>query len=58
MVVIWAAYYSFGVFFKPLITEFGWTRATTSGAFSLSAIINGLFAIVMGRLTDKRGPEL
>jgi MFS family permease len=58
MVVIWAAYYSYGVFFKPLIAEFGWTRATTSGAFSLSAIINGLFAIVMGRLTDKVGPRI
>jgi MFS family permease len=58
MVVIWAAYYSFGVFFKPLITEFGWTRATTSGAFSLSAIINGLLAIAMGKLTDKYGPRI
>ena len=58
MVVIWAAYYSYGVFFKPLIAEFGWTRATTSGAFSLSAIINGFFAIVMGRLTDKAGPRI
>jgi MFS family permease len=58
MVVIWAAYYSYGVFFKPLIAEFRWTRATTSGAFSLSAIINGLFAIVMGRLTDKAGPRI
>jgi MFS family permease len=58
MVVIWAAYYSFGVFFKPLITDFGWTRATTSGAFSLSAIINGLLAIVMGKLVDRFGPRI
>jgi MFS family permease len=58
MVVIWAAYYSFGVFFKPLITEFGWTRAATSGAFSLSAIINGLLAIVMGKLVDRFGPRM
>jgi len=58
MVVIWAAYYSFGVFFKPLITDFAWTSATTSGAFSLSAIINGLLAIAMGRLTDKFGPRM
>jgi MFS family permease len=58
MVVIWAAYYSFGVFFKPLITDFGWTRAATSGAFSLSAIINGLLAIVMGKLVDRFGPRI
>jgi len=58
MVVVWAAYYSFGVFFKPMINEFGWTRATTSGAFSLSSIVNGLLAIVMGRLTDTYGPRM
>ena len=58
MVVIWAAYYSFGIFFKPLINEFGWTSAATSGAFSLSAIISGMLAITMGKLTDKFGPRL
>jgi MFS family permease len=57
MVVIWALYYSFGVFFKPILNEFGWTRAMTSGAFSLSAIMNGLLAILMGKLTDKVGPR-
>jgi len=57
MVVIWAAYYSFGVFFKPMINEFGWTSAATSAAFSLSAIINGLVAITMGKLTDRFGPR-
>ncbi len=57
MVVIWAAYYSFGVFFKPMINEFGWTSAATSAAFSLSAIINGMVAITMGKLTDKFGPR-
>jgi MFS family permease len=57
MVVIWAAYYSFGIFFKPLINEFGWTSAATSGAFSLSAIISGMVAITMGKLTDKFGPR-
>ena len=58
MVVIWVAYYSFGVFFKPLINEFGWTRATTSGAYSLSSIVMGLLAIAMGKLTDRFGPRI
>ena len=57
MVVIWAAYYSFGIFFKPLVNEFGWTSAATSGAYSLSAIISGMVAITMGKLTDKFGPR-
>ena len=58
MVVIWAAYYSFGVFFKPLITEFGWTRAATSGAYSLSSVVMGLLAIAMGKFTDRFGPRI
>ncbi len=58
MVAIWGTYYAFGVFFKPVLTEFGWTRATISGAFSLSLIMHGLLGIVMGRLTDKLGPRI
>jgi len=58
MLVMFGVYYAFGVFFKPMLTEFGWTRATTSGAFSLSWIVSGLLAIVMGRLTDRFGPRL
>ena len=58
MVVVWGTYYAFGVFFKPMLTEFGWTRATTSGAFSLALIIHGLLGIAMGWLTDKFGPRL
>ncbi len=58
MVVIWAAYYSFGVFFKPLINEFGWSRASTSGAFSVASVVMGLVAIAMGKLTDKFGPRI
>lgn len=50
--------YAFGVFFKPVLTEFGWTRAATSGAFTLSLMINGLLGIAMGGLTDKFGPRI
>lgn len=58
MVIIWAAYYSFGVFFKPLVNEFGWSRASTSGAFSVASVAMGLLAIAMGKLTDKFGPRI
>ncbi|MFC1823616.1 MFS transporter [Thermodesulfobacteriota bacterium] len=58
MVGLWSAYYSFGVFFKPILNEFGWTRAMTSGAFSLATFIGGLLAIAMGILTDRFGPRL
>ncbi len=56
--VVYAVQYAFGVFFKPMINEFGWTRALTSGAFSLSWIVQGVMAIVMGRLCDSLGPRL
>ncbi len=58
MVVNWGTYYAFGVFFKPVLTEFGWTRAMTSGAFSLSMIVSGLIGIVTGGLTDRLGPRM
>ena len=49
---------SFGVFFKPLIAEFGWTRALMSGAYSMSTIVQGLMGIVMGNLNDRLGPRM
>lgn len=50
-------YFSFGVFLNPLLAEFGWTRALTSGAFSLSFILLGLFGIASGKLNDRFGPR-
>jgi len=57
MVVTQGMLYSFGVFFKPLSAEFGWTRAVTSGAFSLSTILKGALYILTGRLNDRIGPR-
>ncbi len=48
---------AFGVFFKPMLNDFGWTKAMTSGAFSLSWVMNGLLGIVMGKLNDRFGPR-
>jgi MFS family permease len=58
MVLVFAVQYSFGVFFKPVLTEFGWTRAMTAGAFSLVWISQGLVSILMGGLNDRVGPRL
>ena len=58
MFVMWGVFYAFGVFFKPILREFGWTRAVTAGAFSLCSIIQGLLSIVMGGLTDRHGPRM
>jgi len=49
--------FSFGVFFKPLLNEFGWTRAMTSGAFTVFWIVTAVASVVMGGLNDKIGPR-
>jgi len=58
MAILGGTIYSFGVFFKPLLTEFGWTRAMTSGAYSLRSLVGGFLGIVAGRLNDKVGPRV
>jgi len=58
MMIILGLHTSFGVFFKPVSTEFGWTRAMTSGAFSLAWVTQGLFSVFMGGLNDRLGPRI
>ena len=48
--------YSYGVFFKHLIADFGWSRAATSGVHSIFMVTHGFFAIAMGWLVDRFGP--
>ena len=54
----WGINNSFGVFFNPLLTEFGWLRATISGAVSMNFLVHGLISIFMGGLNDRFGPRL
>jgi MFS family permease len=59
-VVLFVAYgvhYSFGVFFSALLDEFGWSRASLSGAFGLYTFGYCLVAFPAGRLTDRWGPR-
>ena len=53
----YGAQYSFGVFFSAMLDEFGWSRASLSGAFSLYAFVYTGLALVAGRLTDRWGPR-
>lgn len=46
---------TFGVFFVALLDAFGWSRAVTAGALSLSIMVEGMFHPVVGTLTDKLG---
>ncbi|MEE8421113.1 MAG: MFS transporter [Dehalococcoidales bacterium] len=50
--------FTYGVFFKYLADEFGWSRATISGASSLAFLTIGVMAIFAGRLNDRFGPKI
>jgi MFS family permease len=58
--VLFLAYgvqYAFGLFFTALTEEFGWSRASLSGVFSLYAASYAFFGLFAGRLTDRWGPR-
>lgn len=57
-ILAWGIYNAYGVFFNPLLGEFGWSRATISGAASLSQIVIGFSAIALGNLNDRFGPRI
>lgn len=47
--------FSFGVFFKSLQEDFGWSRASTSGIFSVYMILCAVFVILSGWALDRYG---
>jgi MFS family permease len=49
---------AFGIFFKPMSGDLGWTRAVTSGAVLIFWVIHGFMSIVIGRLNDRFGPRV
>jgi len=50
-------FFSVGVFFKPMLNDFGWSRAVTSGPMSVSILVSGGMAILTGIVSDKFGPR-
>ena len=50
--------FSFGVFFESLEQDFGWTRALTSGVFSVYMLLGSLFAILGGWIADRYGAKI
>lgn len=49
---------AYGVLLVALVREFGWERATITGAFSLSMLVAGLLTPVAGKLLDRFDPRL
>ena len=58
VIIAHGAQYTFGIFFKPILTEFGWRRGATSGAFSLYLLLWGFLGIFVGKLNDSFGPRI
>lgn len=48
---------SFSLLFPPIVTEFGWARSVTAGAFSFGFIVSAIMGPVIGRMMDKYGPR-
>jgi MFS family permease len=51
------AVFSFGVFFKSLVSDFHATRAAISFAFTLHNVVSALWMQMAGRLIDRYGPR-
>jgi MFS family permease len=55
-VLVGIVYYSFPVFYAPLIADFGWTRAQVTAGFFFSILVIGpVFGISAGFLVDRYG---
>ena len=49
--------YAYGIFLKPLSTEFMWSRSAIAGAFSVYTLVHMILGFLAGRLLDKFGPR-
>ncbi len=49
---------AFSLLFPPILTEFGWQRGVTAGAFSFGFLISAMLSPLLGRLMDRRGPRV
>jgi len=58
ILIVMGIRFSFGVFFKSLASEFGLTRAETSGVYSAYMLLCAVFAIVSGWGVDKFSPRI
>ena len=51
------AQFAFGVMFKPVIRESGWSRSFVSSVFLLNMIVFAVTTTAVGRLYDRFGPR-
>jgi MFS family permease len=58
MAIVSPAWFSFPLFYPPILEEFGWTRGATAGAFSLNLLISAIVSPLVGLLIDRFGPRV
>ncbi|MGA2106482.1 MAG: MFS transporter [Syntrophorhabdales bacterium] len=51
------AQYAFGVMFKPVVREFGWSRSAVSLVFLVNMVVFAIALTIVGRLYDRFGPK-
>ncbi|MBI4494818.1 MAG: MFS transporter [Chloroflexi bacterium] len=51
----YGVWYSFSVFFVALLADFGWSRASASGVFSVFVIVTAASGPLVGKLIDRLG---
>jgi MFS family permease len=49
---------AFSLLFPPILDEFGWERGVTAGAFSFGFLVSAVLSPTLGRLMDRRGPQV
>ncbi|MBM4312927.1 MAG: MFS transporter [Deltaproteobacteria bacterium] len=46
------------IFMKPMVEEFGWSRASITGAIAFGSICGGLLSLAVGPVLDRYGPRM
>jgi MFS family permease len=46
------------IFMKPMVDEFGWTRASVTGAIAFGSVCGGILSLAVGPLLDRHGPRM
>jgi len=48
---------AFSLFYPPILSEFGWERGVTAGAFSFGFVVSAIMSPLIGKLMDRGGPR-
>jgi MFS family permease len=46
------------IFMKPMVSEFGWSRAAVTGSIALGSICAGIISPFVGPILDRHGPKV